>query len=116
MRTLATMAICLILSGLAIGQETTTPDELRAVLEDIRDWPPDYDGMDSRLADAVKKGGSQTRESFKQSGNINSVEFIESFRGVDLYYVRFEENRWFVGFTRGEDGKISRLRYRIVAR
>ena len=116
MRTLATMAICLILYGPAIGQETTTPDELRAVLEDIRDWPPDYDGMDSRLAEALKKDESKARKDLKQSGNINSIEFIESFRGIDLYYVRFEENRWFVGFKRGEDGKILTLRPRIVAR
>ena len=115
MRTLATMVFCLILSGPAIGQETTTPDELRAALEDIRDWPPDYDGIESRMAKRIKKGKSKTLKHFKQGGNIDSVEFIESFGGADLYYVRFQKSRWFVPFKRGEDGKISYIRYWIVA-
>ena len=115
MKTLATVAVCLMLSGPVIGQETTNSEQLRATLEDIRDWPPDYDGMGTKLGKAIRKHKSKTRKLFKRSGDIESVEFIESFRGVDLYYVRFQFNRWFVRFVRDDDGKIVTFRFWIVA-
>ena len=114
MRALATVAVCLMLSGPVIGQETTNSEQLRATIEDIRDWPPDYDGMRTKLAKAVRKGKSKMLKRLTKNGDIESVEFIESFKGVDLYYVRFHNNRWFMRFARGDDGKIVSFRYWIV--
>ena len=114
MRTLSTIAICLMLTGPVCGQETTTADGLRALIEDIRDWPPDFDGMGSGLAKAVKEQKSKKMKRLRQAGRIESVDFIESYRGVDLYYVRFRKQRWFVRLERDVDGKILQYRYYIV--
>ena len=103
-----------MVSGPAIGQETTTGEQLREVLEDIKDWPPDYERMHPKLAKALKKHKSKTLKHFKRAGRIESVEFIESFRGTDLYYVKFRKHRWFIRFERAEDGEISTFRYWIV--
>ena len=116
MKALVTMAVCLTLSVPVIGQETTNSEQLRAVLEDLRDWPPDYDGMATKLAKIVRKKKSNTRKVFERSGDIESVEFIESFKGVDLYYVRFQYHRWFMRFARDDDGKIASLRYWVVGK
>ena len=114
MRTLATIAVCLMLSGSAIAQETTTAEQLREVLDDIKDWPPDYERMHPKLAKALKKQKSKVLKQFKQAGRIESVEFIESFRGADLYYVKLRKRRWFMRFERAEDGEILTLRYWTV--
>ena len=105
MRTLSTIAICLMLTGPVCGQETTTAEQLREVLEDIKDWPPDYERMHPKLAKALKKAKSKVRKHYKRAGAIESVEFVESFRGVDLYYVKFRKTVGSSGSSAKKTGK-----------
>ena len=114
LRFMTTIAAALVLAGPVGSQETTTADDVRAVVADMRDWPPDYGEMDSRLAKAYRKGKKRTLRFFEDAGKLERVTFWETFGGADLYLLDFENCRAAMQFARDADGKIWALRVRGI--
>jgi len=113
-RVTAAIALVLMVAFPATGQETTSADDLRAVLADLRDWPPDYSTMTKELAKALKKQKSKVRKFFRNIGEIETVTFWDTFKEVDLYLVSSEHGRIVMRFRRDDSGKVEDLRYWIV--
>ena len=112
-RLITLVAAAFLLAGPVASQHTTT-DDVRAAIADLRDWPPDYDGMSKRLARGVKKAKKGTRKFFKDAGELERIEFWETFGGQDLYLLYFENCRAGMRFARDDDGKISAFRIRGI--
>ena len=95
------------------GLRSTTVEQLRAMLEDLRDWPPDSDEVSPTMT--KEWGGNKGARDkyarlFEQGGAIESVEFLETFQGADVYWVRFENVRLLVGYARDGSGMLSSFR------
>lgn len=114
-KTIVTSALCLFLAGAAVGQETTSVAGARAFLDDVRDWPPDYDVMTRDLAKRTRKVKGNLRKLFSRAGEVENVVFWQTYRGLDLYLVSFANARAVMLFARDEDGKVSMARLRPVA-
>ena len=113
-RFIATITAALILAAPVASQETTTVDEARAAIADLRDWPPDFDSMTKRLAKGIKKGKKGARKFFKDAGELERIEFWETFGGQDLYLLYFQNSRAGMRFARDADGKIAAFRIRGI--
>ena len=97
----------------AAGPWSTTVEHLRAMLEDLRDWPPDSDEVPPRMT--KKWGGNNGARDkyarlFEHGGAIESVEFLETFQGADVYWVRFENARLLVRYARDGAGMLRMFR------
>lgn len=105
-------ALSLVLCGpSAFAQETTSEDDLRSVIEDIRDWPPNFKDMERPLGKAVKDQKKSVRKFFRDYGDLSSVEYLDTFKGIDVYYVRFRYGPTVFTIRRSERGRIEYMRY-----
>ena len=113
---LTAVAEVLGLAAPAAGPRSTTAEQLRAMLEDLRDWPPDSDEVPSTMS--RKWGGNKGArdkyaELFEHGGAIVSVEFLETRQGADVYRVRFENARLLVRYARDEAGMLRTFRSKL---
>ena len=83
------------------------------MLEDLRDWPPDSDEVPPRMTKEWG-GNNGARDKyarlFEHGGAIESVEFLETFQGADVYWVRFENARLLVRYARDGAGMLRMFR------
>ena len=114
-RHIALCVLCLMLAVPASAQETTNVEGLHAFLDDVRDWPPTYDAMTRDMAKRTKRMKSNLRKFFRRMGALERIAFWETFEGVDLYLLAFENGRAVMQFARDGEGKVSRARVQPVA-
>ena len=67
------------------GPQSTTVEQIRAMLEDLRDWPPDSAEVPPRTA--KEWGGNNSARDkyarlFEHGGALESIEFLETFQGA----------------------------------
>ena len=113
------LAACLMLALPAAAQETTSADDVRAVIEDARDGRLDDLPMTGALAEAArgqkKKDRRRHAKNFKRFGELQDVAFWETFDGTDLYLTAFENARVVIAIARsGPDGPFRYFRYRSI--
>ena len=91
------VALCAMLTGPVAAQERTTSNEqVQAVLDDLRDWPPDSETIPKKVARKWKKDkGSRDKYSrlFAEGGKLQSIDFIDAFDAGDAYLIEFENAR-----------------------
>ena len=110
---IATVIGCLFFAGPVVSQESTSAKHLGAMLEDLRDWPPDSAEVPSKMA---KKWGRDRKAKkkystlFEHGGDIESIQFLDTFQGSDVYWVRFQKARLVVLYKRDEDGMMTVFR------
>ena len=99
----------LTLAAPAAAQQSTTVEHVRAMLEDLRDWPPDS----AEVPPTTTKewgGNNNARDKharlFEHGGAIESIQLLETFKGADVYWVRFENARLLVRYARDGDGML----------
>ena len=114
MRTPLAIAACLLLSLPVAAQETTTADDVRAVIADFRDGTIDDLTLTPKLAKKAGKNKARHKKRFKSFGGLESVTFWETFDGADLYLTAFENARVVIALTHDDDGRIAYFRYRSV--
>ena len=90
-------ALSLMLAGPVAAQErTTTVDGVQAVLDDLRDWPPNSEAIPKKVARKWKKDkGARDKYArlFAEGGALQSIDFIDAFDGGDAYLIEFENAR-----------------------
>ena len=103
-KTIIVAVLSLMLAVPVAGQERTTTDEhVRAMLDDLRDWPPDSEEIPKKIA---RKWGKNKRDReryarlFAEGGELQSIELIDAFDRGDVYMVEFENARVMVGYRR----------------
>ena len=119
MRTNATAllagAAMLLLAGPVEAQETTAAEDLRAVIEDIRDGQLDDFKAADRLEKAIRKQKARTRRFYRRAGATQEITLLGTDRGISTYLVRFESALAIIRFARKEEGDpIRRLGWHIV--
>ena len=86
-KTIIVAALALTLAGPVRAQErTTTAEGVGAVLEDLRDWPPDSEAVPSKVARKwTKNKGARDRYArlFAEGGELQSIDFIDAFDAGD---------------------------------
>ena len=91
------VALALMLAGPVAGQERTTTDEhVRAILDDLRDWPPDSEAIPKKVARKWGKNkGARDKYArlFAEGGELQSIDFIDAFDHGDAYMIEFENAR-----------------------
>ena len=96
-KTAIAASLALMLAGPVAAQERTTTDEgVRAVLADLKDWPPDTDAVPSKVARKWKKNkGARDKYArlFAEGGELQSIDFIDAFDVGDAYLIEFENAR-----------------------
>ena len=96
-KTAIAASLSLMLAGPVAAQERTTTDEgVRAVLADLKDWPPDTEAVPSKVARKWKKNkGARDKYArlFAEGGALQSIEFIDAFDAGDAYLLEFENAR-----------------------
>ena len=115
MKRIVIPVLVLMLAGPVAAQETTTAGGLRAFLDDVRDWPPTYDGMTRDMAKRTKRMQSNLRKFFRRMGALETIAYWETYDGVDLYLLSFDNGRAVMQFARDGDGKVARARVQPVA-
>ena len=83
----------LTLAALAVAQQSTTVEQVRAMLVDLRDWPPDSAEVPPTTTKewgGNKKARDKYAWLFEHGGAIESIQFLETFQGADVNWVRFE--------------------------
>ena len=89
--------LSLMLAGPAAGQErATTAEHVRAILDDLRDWPPDSEEIPKKVARKWKKDkGARDKYArlFAKGGELQSIDFIDAFDRGDAYLIEFENAR-----------------------
>ena len=102
-KTIAVALLSLTLAGPAAAQDFgTSPELVRAILDDLRDWPPDSKAVPKKLARKWRKAkGARERyaELFSEGGELQSIEFIDAFDGGDVYLIEFENARVLLRFV-----------------
>ena len=88
-------------------------DELRAVIEDLRNWPPDFDNMRLKLAKQFKtnKQKKYAKKFFDYVVETEEILYVDTISGRDIYYVRFECASSMFRIAKSKAGKLLRLRY-----
>ena len=104
-RTIIVAALSLILAGPASAQErTTTAERVRAMLDDLRDWPPDSEEIPNKVARKWKKdrrARDKYERLFAEGGELQSVDFIDAFSVGDAYLIEFENARVLLVYRTG---------------
>ena len=98
-------ALCLIPAGLVAARDTTDA-QVRAMLDDLREWPPDSAEIPRKTAKKWGKNkGARDKYAhlFAEGGELQSIEFIDSFDAGDVYLIEFENARVMLAYKR--DGK-----------
>ena len=95
------------------GPRSTTVEHVHAVLEDLREWPPDSAEVPPTMA--KEWGGNNNAKNkygrlFAEGGALESIEFLETFQGADVYWVRFENARLLVRYARDGSGMMRLFR------
>ena len=111
--TLTSVAELLGLAAPAPGERSTTGEHVRAMLEDLRDWPPDSAEVPPAMA--KKWGGNNNARKtyarlFEHGGAIESIQYVETFQRADVYWVRFENARLLIRYAREGNGMLSTFR------
>ena len=107
--------VSLLLAGPVAGQESTSVEQVRALLMDIQDWPPDSAEIPTKMAKKWgkdRKAKKKYKALFKQGGAIESIQFLDTFRETDIYWIRFENARLLVQYARDADGTMVKFRSR----
>ena len=90
-------ALSLTWAGLLGAQErTTTVEGVQAVLDDLREWPPDSEAVPKKFARKWKKDkGARDKYArlFAEGGALQSIDFIDAFDRGDAYLIEFEHAR-----------------------
>ena len=97
----------------ATGQRSTTVEHVRAMLDDLRDWPPDSAEVPPRTTKewgGNNKARDRYARLFERGGAIQSIQFLETFQGSDIYWVRFDSARLLVRYARDGDGMLRTFR------
>ena len=94
---------------IALAQETTNENDLRAVIEDLRGGSPDFDDMEPPLRIAIRENRANINQFLMALGPIQSIRFEETDTRVDIYYVRFRNGRTVWQFARSPRGRIAIL-------
>lgn len=114
-RFILTIAVSLtILPGPVAAQETTSADDVRAVIEDVRDGTVDDVAATRKFVGAFQKAKERTRKHFRSYGALKEIVFWETFRGYDLYLVSFRSARVVFRVRRNGNGEFNALRYREI--
>ena len=96
-KTISVALLSLMLAGQAAAQEWgTTSEQVRAILDDLRDWPPDSKAVPKKVArEWAKNKGSREKYAklFVEGGELQSMEFIDAFDRGDVYLIEFENAR-----------------------
>ena len=96
-KTIGVALLTLMLAGPAAGQEWgTSPEQVRAILDDLRDWPPDSKAIPKKVARKWGKDkGTRKKyaELFAEGGELQTIEFIDAFDHGDAYMIEFENAR-----------------------
>ena len=91
------VALCAMLTGPVAGQKrATTAEDVQAVLDDLRAWPPDSEQVPKKVARKWKKDkGARDKYArlFAEGGELQSIDFIDAFDGGDAYLIEFENAR-----------------------
>ena len=107
-------ALLMVLSSPVAAQETSSPDDLRAAIEDLRDGTIDEVAAAKKWIDRVRKQKSKTRKKFERLGRLENIIFWETYERHDLYLVSFEFGRVVYSMNRNNDGEIQSLGYRTI--
>ncbi|WP_343790374.1 hypothetical protein [Brevundimonas kwangchunensis] len=85
---------------------------LRKIIADATAGAMDYTIMTETLADQVRPQEAQVTPLIQSFGALQSVEFVGSQEGADLFNVRFANaaTQWFIGFD--DAGKVDALLFR----
>ena len=109
------MAVLLMmLSNPVAAQESTSADDLRAAIEDLRDGTIDEVAVTSKLNDVFQKQKKKTREKLERYGPLENITFWETYNRFDLYLVSFKFARVVYSMNRNDDGEIRSLWYRAI--
>ena len=96
-KTILATVLSLALACPVAGQErTTTADDVRAILDDLRDWPPDSEAIPDKVARKWGKNkGAREKYArlFAEGGEMKSIDFIDAFDRGDAYMIEFENAR-----------------------
>ena len=102
-KTISVALLALVFAGPAVAQDFgTSPQLVRAILDDLRDWPPDSKAVPKK---AARKWGKDKRSRerydrlFTEGGELQSIDFIDAFDGGDIYMVEFENARALVRYV-----------------
>ena len=102
MRKVIVALVCLILAVPAAARDTTD-EQVRAMLNDLRDWPPDSAEVPTKVAKKWgKHKGARDKYArlFAQGGKLQSIEFIDTFDVGDIYLIEFENARVLLRYRR----------------
>ena len=93
--------------------------DVRTVIADARDGRLDDVPLTDELEKAArgqkKKGQRRHAKRFESFGELETVEFWETFDGADLYLLAFERARVVITLARTEpDGPFRSFRYRSI--
>ncbi len=103
-KTIIVAVLSLMLAGPVAGQQRTTTDEqVRTMLDDLRDWPPDSQEIPKKRArkwSKNKRDRERYARLFAEGGDLQSIDFIEAFDGGDMYMVEFENARVMIRYRR----------------
>ena len=98
----------------ADGPRTTSDQELRAFIEDLRECSYSRDDVTDRIAKAIEKHCERQKDHLYEYGALKSVRFLGAHqrRRADMYLVEFENHYvvWLIGRT-GSGEKIRYYRY-----
>lgn len=85
---------------------------LRTIIASAQAGAMDYSAMTEDLASKVREQEGQVTPLIQSFGALQSVEFVGSQNGADLFAVTFAEaaTQWVIGFN--EDGKVAALLFR----
>lgn len=85
---------------------------LRSIIASAQAGAMDYSAMTEDLASKVREQEGQVTPLIQSFGALQSVEFVGSQNGADLFAVTFAEaaTQWVIGFN--EDGKVAALLFR----
>ena len=107
-------ALLVMLSSPVAAQETSSGDDLRVAIEDLRDGTIDEVAATSRVIDAYRKNKKKTRKNLERYGPLENITFWETYDRLDLYLVSFEFARVVYMMRRNDDGEIRSLGYRSI--
>ncbi len=110
---LSMVALLMLLSGPVVAQQTSSADQLRAIIEDLHDGTLDEVAATQNLVSIIRKEKQKTRRYYRLLGQIESIAFWDTFLKFDLYLVSFKSGR-VVYRIRRNDGELKSFKYRTI--